>query len=459
MNFTEFKENMRGKRVDVLGVGVSNLPLIRLLAAAGAAVTARDKNQLDRPVADELSALGAALITGTEYLEDLGGEVIFRTPGLYLYRLELVAAAGRGCVITSEMECFLKLCPCRVIGVTGSDGKTTTTTVIAEVLRAAGRTVHMGGNIGTPLLDRVPDMKPDDIAVVELSSFQLMGLDVSPDVGVITNLAPNHLDVHRDMGEYVDAKRNIFRWRTDNLTVLNADNAVTRGMISEVGGRLALFGWRRPEGEACRKVYVKDGVITAEDGRGAYPVVAVDEIAIPGRHNVENVMCAAAAVLDDAPPEAVAGVARHFAGVEHRIEYVRTFRGADYYNDSIASSPSRAIAGLHSFDRKVILIAGGYDKKIPFDTFGEEILSHTKAVCLTGATSQKIYESMLAAGYDGKRPALFRCRDLAEAVTRACEAAAEGDVVLFSPACASFDSYRNFAERGARFKELVNGLV
>ena len=446
---------LRGKRIAVLGIGVSNRPLIRMLLARGLCVTACDKTpreKLDEEVL-QLEKDGAALHLGEGYLDGLDADVIFRTPGMRPDLPQIRRLTDRGAVLTSEMEAFFAVCPCRIIAVTGSDGKTTTTTLIAEILRHAGKTVWLGGNIGTPLLPRVGEMRPEDVAVVELSSFQLMTMTQSADVAVVTNLAPNHLDVHRDMAEYVAAKQNVFLYQSaDGLLVLNMDNAITNSFAEKARGRVVKFSRR---GVPEHGVYLQDGVIF-RDGK---KIMDASDIRIPGVHNIENYMAAACAVEGLASDADIDAVARSFAGVEHRIELVRELRGVRYYNDSIASSPSRTIAGLHSFDQKVILIAGGYDKHIPFDTLGGEICAHVKTLILCGATGDQIRAAVTGAeAYAPGRPDILQADDLAQAVQLAKDAARPGDVVTLSPACAAFDQFKNFMVRGARFKELVRAL-
>ena len=446
---------LRGKRIAVLGIGVSNRPLIRMLLARGLCVTACDKTpreKLDDAVL-QLEKDGAALHLGEGYLDGLDADVIFRTPGMRPDLPQIRRLTDRGAVLTSEMEAFFAVCPCRIIAVTGSDGKTTTTTLIAEILKHAGKRVWVGGNIGAPLLPLAEQMQPEDVAVVELSSFQLMTMTQSADVAVVTNLAPNHLDVHRDMAEYVAAKQNVFLHQSaDGLLVLNMDNAITNGFAEKARGRVVKFSRR---GVPEHGVYLQDGVIF-RDGK---KIMDASDIRIPGVHNIENYMAAACAVEGLASDADIDAVARSFAGVEHRIELVRELRGVRYYNDSIASSPSRTIAGLHSFDQKVILIAGGYDKHIPFDTLGGEICAHVKTLILCGATADKIRAAVTGAeAYAPGRPDILQADDLAQAVQLAKDAARPGDVVTLSPACAAFDQFKNFMVRGARFKELVRAL-
>ena len=458
MNLQDYLKTLKDKRIAVLGIGVSNTPLIRLLREHGVAVTACDKKERTAlgKTAEELEAMGADLKLGSDYLKDIDADVIFRTPGMRPDLPELLAAKERGSRITSEMQVFFEVCPCPIIAVTGSDGKSTTTTVITEFLRAAGRTVHLGGNIGHPLLAEAGEMHADDVAVLELSSFQLLDMTHSPHIAVLTNLAPNHLDVHRSMEEYIAAKENIFRYQSaDDIAIFNRDNAITLGLSEKANGRVRLFSRQQ---EVADGAFVRDGAIWLRRGEEEREIVKTDEIRIPGQHNVENYLAAIAAVDGLVSDEVIRTVAREFAGVEHRIELVRTRRGVRWYNDSIATSPTRTIAGLHSFSQKLILIAGGYDKHIPFDVLGPELVAHVKLLILCGATANQIRACVTGcADYHGE-PEMIECATLDEAVKLAAERAQEGDVVTLSPACAAFDQFPNFMVRGRYFKDLVNAL-
>lgn len=447
--FDEYFNSLRGKKIAVLGLGVSNRPLVRLLLEFGCDVTGCDKTPREK-LDGEVLALeqsGCRLCVGEHYLDDVSADVVFRTPGMHPGNPAICRLREQGAAITSEMDVFFRVAPCHLIGVTGSDGKTTTTTLISEMLKAAGRKVWLGGNIGTPLLPLCRQMKKDDYAVVELSSFQLMDMTRSPQRAVVTNLAPNHLDIHKDMEEYVEAKKNIFRFQTESdLLVLNADNAITAGFTGV--GQTHFFS--RKQKTNC--IWQEGDWIVRRGER----VLNVHDILIPGVHNIENYMAAMAAVDGLVSDEDIRSVARNFGGVEHRIELVRVKDGVKFYNDSIASSPSRTIAGLRSFTQKVILIAGGYDKHIPYDVLGPEICAHVSRVFLCGATAEKIRACV--EGCTGEKPEMTDCGDFDSAVLAAAKAAKPGDIVLMSPASASFDQFKNFMERGNRFKQLVKEL-
>ena len=458
MTLRDYIESLRHKTVAIIGIGVSNTPLLELLLAEGIRVAACDKRSREQmgEQAEHLEQLGCELHLGADYLKDLDADVIFRTPGLRPDVPEIAACVDRGAVLTSEMEVFFEVCPCTIIAVTGSDGKTTTTTIIAELLKAAGKRVWVGGNIGHPLLCEADGMLATDYAVLELSSFQLMTMKHSPHIAVVTNLAPNHLDVHRDMAEYVAAKENIFRHQSgEDVAVFNADNDITAEQSRRVPGRARLFS---RQGEVADGVFLRGEDIVCRSGGHERVVMTTGDIKIPGVHNVENYMAAIAAVDGLVPDEVIRDFAREFGGVEHRIELVRTYRGVRYYNDSIASSPSRTIAGLRSFHEKVILIAGGYDKHIPFDVLGPEIVERVKLLVLCGATADKIRAAVEnAPGYEPGKPEIRDVTPFTAAVEAARDRAQPGDVVTLSPACAAFDQFKNFAERGKFFKSIVNG--
>ncbi len=459
MTLSEYINTLRGKKIAVLGIGISNKPLIQMLLERGCDVTACDKATRDRlgETADHLERAGARLRLGEEYLKGLEADVIFRTPGLRPDLPELLEAVSKGAVLTSEMEAFFDVCPCPIIAVTGSEGKTTTATIIARLLEAEGRTVHLGGNIGTPLLTRADSMTRDDLVVLELSSFQLMTMKKSPAVAVVTNMTPNHLDVHRDMAEYIDAKRNILRYQNPGDTaVLNADNEITQGFADIARGGLLFFSHAGPVKDG---VYLDAGVIYDARGGEAEPVMNAGDIFLRGLHNTDNFMAAFAAVRGLARHETMRRVAMEFRGVAHRCEFVRTLKGVTYYNDSIATSQTPTIAGLRAFDKKVILIAGGKDKGVPYDEIGPVIVEKVKTLVLTGPTSEQIRRAVLSAPAYRGSPDIIIKDDFREAVLAAHAAAEEGDIVFFSPASTSFDRFRNFEERGNTFKEIVNSLA
>ena len=456
----EFFDSIKGKRIALIGMGRSHMPLIPLFTKYGASVIACDKR--DRAAlgeaADKAEADGASLSLGESYLDDIDVDIALRTPGMRFWCDELNALRGKGVVITSEMEIFFDVCPCRIFAVTGSDGKTTTTTVISEMLRAEGYTVHLGGNIGKPLLPEIESIGPDDAAVVELSSFQLISMRQSPDVAVVTNLQPNHLDIHKDMQEYIDSKKNIILYQNNNnKAVLNLDNGITRSFADECKGRVEFFS-RREKVE--NGAYLDGGRIIRADGGELTEVLDISDIRIPGMHNVENYMTAICAVWGCVSLDNIRRVAKGFAGVEHRAEFVRELDGVKYYNDSIASSPTRTASGtLSLYDFKIILIAGGYDKHLDYTELGDVICKKVKVAILMGATADKIETAIRGSSeYTDGNPVIIRVSDMAQAVQAARENAVSGDIVSMSPASASFDLYKDFDARGKHFKSLVNAL-
>ena len=458
----DFFEYIKSKRVAFIGTGVSHQKLIKMFLRNGVDATLCDKKSAHElgDKYDELSKAGAKFELGETYLDNLEKyDIVFRTPGMYFYNEKLTQVREKGVVVTSEMEVFFDLCPCRIYAVTGSDGKTTTTTLISEMLQRQGITVHKGGNIGKALLPEIENIKKSDAAVVELSSFQLISMRRSPDVAVITNVAPNHLDVHKGgMPEYIDAKKNIIAHQgAFTKAVLNFDNEITRELSGLVRGELEFFS---------RKQKVKNGIYLSENGdiifvkNGSERVIMnKSDIKLPGIHNVENYMTAAAAVAGEVSDSVIVDTARSFNGVEHRIEYVRTVDGVKYYNDSIATSPTRTIAGLNSFDQKIIVIAGGYDKKIPYEPLAPYIVEKVKTLILMGATADKIEAAVKQSDeFDESGLKILRAQTMEQAVELARESASEGDVVTLSPASASFDKYPNFEERGKHYKNIVNSL-
>lgn len=453
------KRKVCGKRVAVLGIGITNTPVIDMLLNLGADVIAYDKkNRWELgTLADELEAKNVGLVLGDHYLDKIDADVIFRAPGIRPDMPAITEAVKSGAILTGEMPEFFDACPCKIIAVTGSDGKTTTTTLIAKLLEASGKRVFLGGNIGRPLLPIVDSIDKDDFAVVELSSFQLMTMRRSPDVAVITNVTPNHLNWHTDMNEYIDSKLNVLRYQSENsIAVLNYENDVTRDAGDDVRGKCIFFTSKRVPTDCNGFVYEKDGSIYFEDTK----VIDTSDIILPGRHNVENYMAAIAATRNFVSPDDVKKVATTFPGVEHRNEFVRELDGVKYYNSSIDSSPTRTIAALNSYKEKLIVLCGGYDKHIPYEPLGLPLCRRAKTVILTGATADKIREAVRACPeYREGTPALVNVSDYGEAVRCARKIAQPGDVVLLSPASASFDAFKNFEERGRFFKDEVNKLV
>ena len=445
----EYAASFRGKTVAFIGLGVSNLPIAELFVSAGVRCTVRaNKTPDDQTPLSLLKEHGVPFTFGEGYLANLDEDVLFLAPAVRPDLPELRQAAERGAVITSEMQEFFRLCPCKCIGVTGSDGKTTTTTLVARLLEAAGHRVHLGGNIGKNLLIQLDDIRAEDYAVVELSSFQLFKMNLSPEIALITNLAPNHLDWHKGMEEYADAKANIFSHQgKDGLLILNRDDPYAERYAAQANGRILWISGQEK---------LPDGVWFDGEGihRGGKLLLREEDILLVGRHNRYNYAQALAALGELVPVEAARTVARTFGGVEHRIEFLREKGGVKFYNSSIDSSPSRTAACLNSFAQKVIVICGGYDKKIPLQPLGPLFSEKAKAAVLCGATAEKIEEVLLSVGYKN----YVRETDFEKAVLTAVQMAEPGDCIVLSPAAASFDMFKNFAERGETFRRIVMNL-
>lgn len=452
---------LESKKIAMIGTGVSHNDLIKLFLKKGFDVTLCDKKSAEAlgDIYDEFKNLGAKFILGEEYLDSLCDfDVVFRTPGMYFNNEKLQNALKHGVVITSEMEMFFKYCPCKIYAVTGSDGKTTTTTLISEFLKESGRRVFKGGNIGKALLPIIEDISQDDCAVVELSSFQLISMRKSPDVAVITNITPNHLDVHGTMEEYIACKKNVFAHQDAfSRTVFNADDEISKGFYGDVRGDLALFS---------RRHIVENGAFLREDSYLCYndkgnitEIMPAKSIRLPGLHNVENYLTAITAVWGEVSIDVIRRVAENFGGVEHRIEFVRQISGVKWYNDSIATSPTRVLAGINAFSQKLIIIMGGYDKKIPFEPLAQPLNDNAKALILMGDTADKIERVVTEySGFCEKSLPIYHADSMETAVKIASDIAQSGDIVTLSPACASFDKYPNFEKRGEHFKALVNAL-
>ncbi|MBQ4052145.1 MAG: UDP-N-acetylmuramoyl-L-alanine--D-glutamate ligase [Clostridia bacterium] len=453
-----FKNDISGKTVGVVGIGVSNTPIITMLTEMGVKVLAFDKRPRERlgDPGNVLEQLGIKMVCGDDYMEHLSGDWIIKTPGMRFDHPALLKAKERGSKITSEMELFFEYCPCPIVAVTGSDGKTTTTSLIFEMLRRTDRKVHLGGNIGYPLFCRLGQIGPEDLVVAELSSFQLHTLQKSPYISVVTNLSPNHLDVHKGMEEYTEAKANIFRYQQEgDVLVLNADNAVTAGFASRAKGKVRLFSFHTDPGGEC--AFYQDGAIFLRDEAGTlHKLLDRSQLLLRGDHNVENFMAALLAVWGLCSTEIMLDVAENFGGVRHRMEFVGEINGVKFYNDSIGSSPTRTIATLHSFDRRVRLIAGGYDKKIPYDELGPVVCDRVEKLYLCGDTAPLIQKAVLRC--DPDFPIDVFKKDLKKTVKAAYADSKPGDIVLLSPASASFDQFKNFEERGDYFVSVVKEL-
>lgn len=457
----ELNEFFKKSKIAIIGLGVSNIPLLDYMHNLKANVTVFDDREIEKipkEILDKVTEYSFEFSYGVNSLNKLNGfDIIFRSPSCMPTRKELKLEEERGAIVTTEIEMFMKVFPGKIIGVTGSDGKTTTTTLIYEILKASGYNCYLGGNIGIPLFTELNQMNPEDIAVLELSSFQLMGMEISPDIAVITNITPNHLNIHSSYDEYIEAKKNIFKYQNEEgIVVLNYDNDITREAAKEAEGKVIFFS---------SKTKLEDGIILDDNlikeckDKLRKHIVNTDELILRGRHMYENVCTALAATSSLVDMEKAVKVVKSFKGVEHRLEFVRELNGVKWYNDSIGSSPTRTIAGLNSFDERITLIAGGYDKNLDYKPLAKPILEKVDNLVLIGQTAGKIFESVKEeAERQGKDIKIYMCDEFENAILVAKRVTKVGDIVLLSPASASFDMFKNFEDRGNKFKELVNNL-
>ena len=457
----EFFNYIRNRKIAIIGLGVSNIPLLSYLHDLGAKITVFDNrtiDNIDKNIMDIITNNNIEFSFGKNNLSKLNGfDIIFRSPTCREDWPELVKEAKRGAIITSEIEMLMELCPGTIIGVTGSDGKTTTTSLIYEIVKKQGFNCYLGGNIGIPLFTKIQEMKPNDMVILELSSFQLMNIHTSPNIAVITNISPNHLDFHKSYEEYIEAKKNIFKYQNeDGILVLNYDNEITRECAKEAKGKVIFFS---RENKLDNGVILDDDIIKVCDNKLRKHILNTKDLLLRGKHNYENVCTAIAATLEIASTEKQIEAVTQFKGVKHRLEFVKEINGVKWYNDSIGTSPTRTIAGLKSFNEKIVLIAGGYDKHLDYTPMAKPILDNVSVLILMGQTSKKIKESVEnEMKVEQKRIEIYECDTLQETVNTAKKVAKKGEVVLFSPASASFDMYKNFEERGDKFKSIVNSL-
>lgn len=449
MNLTEYNNKLKSSKIAILGLGVSNIPLLEYLHNLGCDVVVFNTKPLDKNLIDKLNVYKIKYYNEENAFDYLHGfDIIFRSPSILPTRKELVIAKEEGAIITSEIRELLHLAPCKVIGVTGSDGKTTTTTLINEILKANSYHTFLGGNIGTPLFTKLPEMKKEDIIVLELSSFQLMDMDISPDISIITNIAENHLDIHSSFEEYIDAKKNIFKYQDNKgILVTNADNEITNKFKGN--GETRYFSRSKQT-----NYFYTDGTYIYYNGK---KILNKNDIKLRGIHNLENIATALTAVIDLIDLDKSIEVIKNFNGVEHRLEFVREINNVKWYNDSVSSSPTRTIAGLYSYDENIVLIAGGYDKHLDYTNIAKPILDKVTKLILMGDTKEKIYNAVTTSVMNPNIE-IYKCNTLQEVVDKAKEVAIPGEIVLFSPASASFDMFKNFADRGNQFKDLVNKL-
>ena len=457
----EFNEYIRFRKVAVIGLGVSNMPLLEYLYEKKAQVTVFDERTMDEIPSETINKINTYEFSysfGKNCLEKLNGfNIIFRSPSCLPTRTELQKEAERGAIVTTEVEMLMEMCPCKIVGITGSDGKTTTTSLINAILKKARYKTFLGGNIGTPLFTKLPEMEPNDIVVLELSSFQLMNMHISPDIAIITNITPNHLNIHKDYQKYIDAKKCIFKNQNEKgILILNYDNDITRECAKEANGNVVFFSSK----VKLDNGFIVDGNIIKEcNDKVRKHILNTDEVILRGNHNFQNIATALAATKTLVDTDIAVQAIKEFKPVEHRIEFVKEIDGVKWYNDSASSSPTRTISGINAFKENIILIAGGYDKNLEYEPLAKPVVDKVSTLILIGQTAEKIYDVVKnESEKENKKINIYMCDTLEQTIEIAKKSAKKGDVVLFSPASASFDMFKNFADRGHKFKDLVNKI-
>ena len=457
----EFNKYLVGRKVAIIGLGVSNLPLLDYLHENNAIVKIFDEKEIDnisKEIMDKITKYSMEFSFGKNCLSELKGfDLIFRSPSCLPTKDELVEEENRGAIITTEVELLMKMCPGKIIGITGSDGKTTTTSLIYEIIKNAGYNCYLGGNIGIPLFTKLEEMTPQDVIVLELSSFQLMGMQISPDIAIITNITPNHLNIHKDYEEYIEAKKNIYKYQDkDGILILNYDNQITRNCAKDANGSVIYFSSKE---KLDNGFIVDENVIKECNDRIRKHILNTNDLLLKGKHNFENACAAIAATKTLVTIDKAVDTIKQFPGVEHRIEFIREINSVKWYNDSASSSPTRTLSGLNAFNEEIILIAGGYDKNLDYLPLAKPIVDKVKALILIGQTSEKIFNVVKdELSNQNKDMDIYECDNLAQTVEIAKKISKPGQIVLFSPASASFDMFKNFADRGEQFKNLVNNI-
>jgi len=453
-----------GKRVLILGAARQGVALARWLTRHGAHVIVSDKRSEAglAPAFEALRGVPVQWVVGGHPLELLDQVDLLCISGGVPLSLPIVEAAiKRGLPLSNDTQIFMEAVPCKTVGITGSAGKTTTTTLVGRMAKNAyGEKAFTGGNLGDPLINHVDDMQPDDLAILEISSFQLEQMTISPHVASILNITPNHLDRHGTMEAYVKAKARILEFQCEkDIAVLGRDDAGAWDLHGRAKGRLHSFGFSKME-EDAEGTYYAGGILYLYDHHVDIPLLRREQVDLRGDHNVMNVLAAfAIGHAAGLPLDAMLAAAEDFQGVPHRLEFVREIRGVRWYNDSIATTPERVLAALHSFEEPVVLLLGGRDKNLPWEDLTAFIHEHVNHVVIFGEAADKIVKAMAAEG-PWKRPfTLDRVDHLRAAVLKAAEVAEKGDVVLFSPGGTSFDEFKDFEERGEKFRLWVHELL
>ena len=457
------KTDWTGKRVLILGAARQGLALARWLSLHGAQVTlsdTRSESEL-RAARESLAEYPIDWAFGGHPLELLDTADVLCLSGGVPLTLPIVAEAiKRGIALSNDSQIFMEAVPCRTIGITGSAGKTTTTTLVGNMAKSAyGDKAYVGGNIGDPLINYVDDMKAGDIAILELSSFQLDQMTLSPNVAAILNVTPNHLDRHGTMEAYTAAKARILEFQSEkDAAVLGRDDRSAWSLRNKVLGKLYTFSLEELE-EGLNGAYLQDGLLNLRDGDAYLPLILREKISLRGDHNISNVLAAfAIGHAAGFPLDSMLEAAEEFRGVPHRLELVRELRGVRWYNNSIATAPERTIAAIRAFDEPIVLLLGGRDKDLPWEDLMQLVGERVDHVVLFGEAAEKIQKTAERIGLHENESAFTWVQGLYEAVNHAAEIAEPGDVVLLSPGGTSFDEFKDFAERGERFREWVQAL-
>ena len=461
-------KNWTDKKVIVLGAARQGTALSRFLVGQGARVVLTDLHGPEALSADALTLkdAGVELCLGSHPLEMLeGADLVCVSGGVPLTIPFLQEATRRGIKLSNDSQVFLEACPATVVGITGSAGKTTTTALLGLMARKyfemkqSPRRAWVGGNIGNPLIEQVTEMHAEDLVILELSSFQLELMTVSPQVAVVLNITPNHLDRHGTMQAYAAAKARILTYQHQgDVAILNRDDAGSWELSARLKGDLISFGFNRPEGSQ-NGTYIHRDSIYLQIEHQQLKMFPVDWIQLRGQHNISNVLaaCAAAAGASLALP-AIQNAVEEFTGVQHRLEFVRNVRGADWYNDSIATAPERTLAALQSFQSPLIVLLGGRDKDLPWEKLAEHVHSRVRHAVLFGEAADLISQALGTARAGETLQSITQCASLQEAVQKAAELAQEGDTILLSPGGTSYDAFKDFEERGECFRQWVNAL-
>ena len=457
-NYESFKKELKTKKIAVLGAGVSNIPLLKQLACENCDVTLfdqKEKENINEDIQKLINEKKLKCFLGQNYLEGLKSfDIFFRSPSLLPSNPYLKEEESRGCYITTEVEEVIKYAPCKVIGITGSKGKTTTTTIVSKILENLGYNVYVGGNIGTPLFTKIEQLKETDIVVLELSSFQLMGMRTSPDIAVVTNISPDHLDIHGSYEEYINAKKYIFKnAKKNSILVLNSEDEIVKNFAHEFEGEVRYFGTN----SNLDTYYLKENKIWNKEKE----IIDTTKLILKGEHNYINICAALSAIKDFIKDTSnLEAILKNIPSVPHRLEFVREIDGVKWYNDSASTTPDKCLGGLSAFSEKIVLIAGGSDKNIPYTPLAKPVTEKVSKLILFGQTKNKIYDAVMeeVKKTNNRSLKIYVLDDLESAISVAKKVAVSGEVVLFSPASASFDMFKNAYQRGDIFKKLVNDI-